>query len=205
MTELEAISTAALALLLGAMSPGPSLAVVVRATMQGGRIGGVLCAVGHGLGFAFYATAVVFGLSAVMAQQPEAFVALQWLGVALLLFLAYRTLFSGSSVEHTDSSGGNHFAIGFFTAFLNPKIALFFLAVFATVLQPNMQTSAQIIIAALGWAIDTLWYALVALALSAPIAVNALRSSGVWIDRFMAMVLLALAITTAVRLSSPAG
>ena len=48
---------------LGAISPGPSLAVVVRNTINGGRKRGVLTGVGHGLGLGIYALISVMGIS----------------------------------------------------------------------------------------------------------------------------------------------
>ena len=44
---------------LGAMSPGPSLAVVLRTTVAGGRLRGVMTGLGHGIGFFFYALLAV--------------------------------------------------------------------------------------------------------------------------------------------------
>ena len=40
---------------MGAMSPGPSLAVVLRNTISGGRTQGIMTGVGHGIGFGIYA------------------------------------------------------------------------------------------------------------------------------------------------------
>ena len=54
----------------GAMSPGPSLAVVVKNTVNGGRLEGVLTGVGHGLGIGFYAFAAVFGMAFVLDMVP---------------------------------------------------------------------------------------------------------------------------------------
>ena len=44
----------ALILMLGAMSPGPSVAVVIRNTMAGGKRMGVATGIGHGIGFGIY-------------------------------------------------------------------------------------------------------------------------------------------------------
>ena len=71
--DITAISAAALMFILGATSPGPSLAVVLRNTMIGGRARGLACAVGHGIGFGFYAISVVFGLVIIMENHPNVF------------------------------------------------------------------------------------------------------------------------------------
>ena len=46
---------------MGAMSPGPSLAVVLRNTISGGRTQGVMTGIGHGIGFGIYAFIAVMG------------------------------------------------------------------------------------------------------------------------------------------------
>jgi threonine/homoserine/homoserine lactone efflux protein len=174
--------------------------VVARASITGGRNAGLRCAAGHGVGFGLYALAVVFGLATLMAQQPTLFALLQWLGAALLIYLGVRSLRAAprADAEAARQSGG--FVTGFLTAFLNPKIALFFVAVFAAVLQPDMPFATQIGIAVMGWAIDTGWYAIVALALSAPSAVTRMQRAGAAIDYAMGMLLLALAAVTVWRL-----
>lgn len=197
---IEAYAAAATALLLGAMSPGPSLAVVARASIKGGRGAGLRSAVGHGVGFGLYALAVVFGLASLMAQQPTLFALLQWLGAALLIYLGVRSLRAAPQTDTEATSQPGGFVVGFLTAFLNPKIALFFVAVFAAVLQPDMTFATQIGIAAMGWAIDTGWYAIVALALSAPRAVVRLQRAGTAIDYAMGVLLLTLAAVTIWRL-----
>ena len=79
--DLGAISAAAVMFILGATSPGPSLAVVLRNTMIGGRSRGLSCAIGHGIGFGCYAAAVVFGLVTIMTEMPTLFTVLQIIGI----------------------------------------------------------------------------------------------------------------------------
>ena len=51
--------------------PGPSLMVVLRNTMLGGRRQGVMCALGHGLGFGIYAGLAVYGLIVLLEEAPQ--------------------------------------------------------------------------------------------------------------------------------------
>ncbi len=197
----DAIASAGIALLLGAVSPGPSLAVVIRASLTGGRTQGVACAIGHGAGFGLYAVAVVFGLGITMAQAPTLFRSLQWCGVLLLIYLAWKTLASKpAEAESTTNHSSAGFAEGFLTAFLNPKIALFFLAVFSAVLVPDMPTGTQVQIACLGWMIDTSWYTAVAWIASGTTTRELLNRHRKAIDVAMTVVLLGLAAVTTVRL-----
>ena len=58
---------------LGAMSPGPSLAVVLRHTLAGGRRHGVVAALTHGLGIGLYALACISGLAFLIITSPTLF------------------------------------------------------------------------------------------------------------------------------------
>ena len=60
------------AFVLGAVSPGPSLAVVLRNSLSGGRRQGVLAGLGHGLGFGVYAFLSAVGISAAIARFATA-------------------------------------------------------------------------------------------------------------------------------------
>ena len=71
---------------LGAISLGPSLMVVLRNTTTGGRRQGVMCALGHGLGFGMYAGLAVFGLIVLLEEAPTVFTGLQLIGCALLVW-----------------------------------------------------------------------------------------------------------------------
>ena len=77
---------------MGAMSPGPSLAVVLRNTISGGRTQGVMTGIGHGIGFGIYAFIAVMGLSALLLADERIFNLLQWAGAGVLIWLAYNML-----------------------------------------------------------------------------------------------------------------
>ena len=85
----EAILAASTVFFLGAISPGPSLLMVIRNTIVGGRRRGVLCAVGHGIGFGLYAGVAIFGLIVLLEEAPQVFLGLQMIGIALLLWYGW--------------------------------------------------------------------------------------------------------------------
>jgi threonine/homoserine/homoserine lactone efflux protein len=164
--EWAAIATASILFTLGATSPGPSLAVVIRNTIIGGRARGVSCAIGHGLGFGFYAMAAVFGLVILMETSPEIFTILQLIGVVILIWMGIGLLRSKREELEEHESKRQGFMEGFLIAFFNPKIAVFMLAVLATVLEPGMAEETKWALAILGMTIDAVWYVIVALALT---------------------------------------
>ena len=179
----EAILAAGLFFVLGATSPGPSLIVVLRNTLIGGRRQGVACAVGHGLGFGIYAGSAVFGLILLLENSPNTFLVLQIIGAVLLVWYGI-TMWTAKvdALDDVDLKAINHqrqgFTEGFAIAFFNPKIALFLVAVLAQVLKPGMGFETKLAIGVLGMTIDTLWYVLVALVLTGTPILEKLRTNG---------------------------
>ena len=152
----EAILTAGTFFILGATSPGPSLMVVLRNTLIGGRKQGVACALGHGLGFGLYAGSAVFGLIVLLEQAPDVFLGLQIVGVLLLVWYGWKmwhtTLDEPTDVIEVETGKLQRqgFTEGFAIAFFNPKIALFLVAVLAQVLEPGMGMNTKLAIGGLG-------------------------------------------------------
>ena len=199
--DWAAISAAAALFIAGATLPGPSLAVVLRNTMIGGRGRGLACAIGHGIGFGFYAGAVVFGLVALMENNPDVYLVLQILGIAFLTYLGVQTLRAESKeIEEVDSKREG-FIEGFFIAFLNPKIAVFMLAVLATVLNAGMADETKWVIAILGMTIDTVWYVLVALILSNSNILLKIQNNQKALNIITGVLMIGLAIWAAIKLA----
>ena len=165
-----------LTLFAGAALPGPSLALVLRSTVSAGRHAGLLVALAHGIGVWLYALAVVFGVAAVLLHMPPLMLAVQLGGVVFLLYLAAQMLLGGLAAGEKNPedtadlasarSSGRHFLDGFLIVFLNPKIMVFFLAVFSQFLTPQQSIETQVLAAALAGLVDGLWYGLVAVMVS---------------------------------------
>ena len=181
---------------MGAISPGPSLAVVLRNTISGGRIRGVMTAIGHGIGFSIYAFVAVMGLSSALLVNEQIFYSLQSAGALFLIWLAFNMIIYKKSVssEKYEESVYRGFFEGFMIAFLNPKILVFLVAIFSQFINSDITNSGRFIMAIMAGIIDTTWYVLVALALAGTNFIDGLRANVVFIDRFIGIILLILAI-----------
>lgn len=187
---------------LGAISPGPSLMVVLRNTLIGGRRQGVMCAIGHGLGFGVYAGMAVFGLIVLLEEAPEIFTGLQLLGCLLLVWYGWSmwNVEAEHLFDEDQASGRQGFAEGFAIAFFNPKIALFLVAVLAQVLEADMSFASKAAVGLLGMTIDTLWYIIVALMLTGTSRLDVLKSNAQLIHRITALVLWGFALSVFFRI-----
>lgn len=199
--DLTAISAAAVMFILGATSPGPSLAVVLRNTMIGGRSRGLACAVGHGLGFGFYAVTVVFGLVVIMENNPDIFTLMQIIGGLFLLYLGIEMIRNKSKVIEQSEGKREGFFEGFLIAFLNPKIAVFMLAVLSSILDPGMSSETKWVIAGMGMTIDTIWYVLVALVLSNSTMLTKIEDNQRNLNVTTGVLMIGLAVWTGYKLS----
>jgi len=188
------------------MSPGPSLAVVLKHTLSGGMKNGMLAALSHGLGVGLYAAASLLGLGALMLQFPTVYQMLVYLGAAYLAYLGIKILLAkahGSElqVQHSEVSSKTALQDGFAIAFLNPKLAIFFLALFSQFIDPqNLTLSIGIIMCLTVLVIDTGWYLLVALLTEMSKNRFGFNQQNVWLDKLLGLVFIALAIRVVVSL-----
>ena len=179
------------------MSPGPSLAVILRHTLTGGRRHGVIAALTHGAGIGMYALLCISGLAFLITASPGMFRAFQWVGAAYLFWLGINGLTAKPSTDPnqvTVEGSGTAARDGFLIVFLNPKIAVFFIALFSQVIGPDTGTPARLLYAGTAWIIDTAWYVLVAWMFSQPRWLDWLRRRSIWFERLFGVILLALAL-----------
>ena len=188
---------------LGAMSPGPSLGVVLRNTVAGGKIRGIMCGLGHGIGFTIYAGLAVAGLGILIQTNETAFIALQYAGLFFLGFVAFQMLMAsrdpGPLTIH-DGGGKRGFFEGFLIAFLNPKILAFLTAVFSQFISTDLTTTDQIGMALLAGIIDGGWYIIVALGLAGTPLIEKLQNKRHLVDAVIGTILMLTAIALLVSL-----
>ena len=194
--DIESLLGMSFVCAMGAISPGPSLVVVLRNTISGGRMQGIMTGIGHGLGFGIYAFIAVMGLSSVLLANENFFNLLQVSGALVLIWLAFNLIAhkeSDLSAKY-EQSGYRGFFDGFLIAFLNPKILVFLVAVFSQFLNSDINNSDRFVMAIMAGAIDTMWYVFVAAVLAGTTIAEKLRENAVTIDRLFGMVLFVLSI-----------
>lgn len=118
-------------------TPGVDFLLTVSRTLAGGARAGVAAACGIAAGCVVHTLAAAFGLAALLAVHPQAFVVLQWLGAAYLVWLGLGLLLQAWRPRPGAGAAGEtpaprslraDFRGGLLTNVLNPKVALFILA-----------------------------------------------------------------------------
>ena len=192
--EIAALAPILVVLVLGAMSPGPSLAVLLRNTMEGGKARGVSCGLGHGIGFGIYAFVAIAGIAQLKASTNDAAAALEIAGGLFLILLAAMMIKGSDEELEYKKSSKRGFIEGFLIAFLNPKILVFLIAIFSQFVQPDFTWGERLIIACIALLIDGGWYVLVALIISETPILSMLKKHERGFELTMAIVLCGLGI-----------
>ena len=155
--------------IMGAISPGPSLAVILRNTISGGRTQGVMSGIGHGLGITFYAFIAAAGLVAIINTIPHFYSIAQLAGSFFLIWIGGKMIISFFKKDYapnkkmqTKNSAHQGFLEGFMIAILNPKIAAWLLALFSQFVEPDALLAEQFLLVSTVGVIDASWYCLVA-------------------------------------------
>ncbi|QFT83792.1 Homoserine/homoserine lactone efflux protein [Halomonas sp. THAF12] len=183
---------------MGAMSPGPSLALVLRHTLGGGRVPGIMAALTHALGVGLYALLTVWGLGALIVSFPTLFQAITWGGAAYLAWLGVKALRAGRGgaldAQAMATTRRQAARDGMLVALGNPKLILFFVALLSQFVTPDMSLAARAIIVLTAVVIDGGWYVLVAVGLSHSRVLPWLQARAHWINRITGVLLLGLAL-----------
>ena len=169
MTLLEWLPLA-LVCFLGAATPGPSLALITSQIMRHGAMTGSLASISHAVGVGIYAVGAILGLNALFVQFPAIASAMVILGAAYLVYLGIKLLryipqATDAQPSDQETRSATHYKAvldAFLIAFLNPKLAVFFIALFSQFI-PHDGTSIYlgVILVSTVLTIDMLWYLLV--------------------------------------------
>ncbi|MBA4137036.1 MAG: lysine transporter LysE [Opitutus sp.] len=188
--------------LLAVASPGPDFAIVLRQSVTHGRRAAIWTSLGIGTGILIHVGYSLLGLGVLVSQSPLWFNIVKWTGAAYLAWIGVNALrtrpavvVDGETALRSAEAPANHsaFVTGFLVNILNPKAALFFIALFVTVIDPATPRGIQ---AAYGlWmaGATAAWFACVSLFFTRETVRRAFLRSGHWFDRGMGVLLLALA------------
>jgi threonine/homoserine/homoserine lactone efflux protein len=157
----------ALVCIIGAMSPGPSLSLVIRNNITFNRLAGIMTSIGHGLGIAVYATMAVFGLGLILQTNQNLFLIIQILGLIFLFFLGILFIFQNKSKEITKENQNqnqiNSFFQGFLIAVINPKILIWFTAIYSQFISIESSLAFNIILISTASIVDAIWYIIISI------------------------------------------
>ena len=149
--------------LLGAMSPGPSMMVVINNAIFKNKFNGILTAIGHGFGIGIYALFAVIGVGLIIKTNVFIFSSLKFLSIIFLFYLGIQAIIKKDQIEYDKTnikSGMQSFLQGLSISILNPKIFIWFIAIYSQFMSLDNTYFFNISLVLIASIVDALWYLL---------------------------------------------
>jgi RhtB (resistance to homoserine/threonine) family protein len=187
--------------LFAVASPGADFAVVLRNTLRSGQTAGTFTALGVGLGILVHVGYTLLGVALLLAQSPQLYEVITYAGAAYILWLAFQSFKSRPQQQQRQSKQSqkeisNLSAIkqGFLVNVLNPKVTVFFIALFTSIVSQTTPVAMQSVYGAWLALYTFLWFWFVAWWFSRQAVLNWYQRQGHIVDWLMGVVLILIAI-----------
>lgn len=147
--------------ILGAISPGPSMVVVINNAIFKNRYHGILTSIGHGLGIGIYALFAVLGIAIIIQTNIFFFNTIKIISIIFLIYLGLKSITSKNKLEFDKKElrgGLMSFFQGLSISLLNPKIFIWFVAIYSQFmsLENNLIFNTYLVLTA--GLVDASWY-----------------------------------------------
>ncbi|HEY8026682.1 MAG TPA: LysE family transporter [Burkholderiaceae bacterium] len=173
MSPSSAVISILVALMLGAISPGPSFVIVVRNAISLSRKDGLATALGMGLGGVIFSGVALVGLYQVLASISWLYLGLKIAGGVYLIYLASRIWRGAKQALAVDGAASGQpgnpvksFWVGLSTQLSNPKTAIYYASIFAALLPQHPPLWCYFVLPPAIFVIEAGWYTVVALSFS---------------------------------------
>ena len=192
----------AIVCIAGAMSPGPSLAIVIRNNVNFNRLAGILTSIGHGIGIGVYATLAVLGLGLILQTNQTVFMIIQIIGLVLLFLFGLMFVFQKNKQDKKEEKQSqlNSFLQGFTIAIINPKILIWFTAVYSQFIAIDASFYFNSILVLTASLIDAIWYIIVSVLVTGYGLKNLLIEKKLMIQKTTGIVLIIISLMLLYRI-----
>lgn len=187
--------------LFAVASPGADFAVVLKNTLRSGQKTGTYTALGVGLGIFVHVGYTLLGVAIILSQTPILFEAIKYLGAAYLIWLAFNCFASRankavSANKEKIAHLSNFSALkqGFLVNVLNPKVTVFFIALFTSIVSQQTTIWTQSMYGIWLAVYTFIWFSFVAWGFSRAAVLVWYQQHGYIIDWLMGGILVFIAV-----------
>ena len=189
--------------LLGAMSPGPSMAVVIHNAIFKGRYNGILTSIGHGIGITIYATFAVLGLGLIIETNILLFNSLKILSIIFLIFIGTKSILNKEKLN-LEKKDVKEKTISFFQglsiSILNPKILVWFIAIYSQFMSLNNDLIFDIYLVSIAGIVDAFWYIFLTLAVTTASTLTFFQTKILLIKKIQGFLFIAIGLVLLINL-----
>lgn len=188
--------------LLGAMSPGPSMVVVLNNAIFKNKFNGILTALGHGVGIGIYAICAVIGIGLILKTNLFLFNLLKIFSIIFLLYLGVKTIYIKGNLDFSQNSiksGSKSFIQGLSISILNPKIFIWFLAIYSQFMSVNNDFILNLFLVLIASTVDALWYILLVIIVTSKSVIEFIKDKYLLAQRIIGIFFIIIALVLIVE------
>ena len=183
--------------LLGAISPGPSMVVVINNAIFKNRYHGFLTSLGHGIGITIYALFAVLGIGLILTTNMILFNGLKILSIIFLFYLGVKSIFSKKNIDFKSKNikgGATSFFQGLSISMLNPKIFIWFIAIFSQFISVNNNLIFNIYLVITAGIVDFSWYILLTLVVTSGTSLRFIKNKSFIIQKIQGVLFILISL-----------
>ena len=171
---------------LGAMSPGPSMVVVINNAIFKNRYNGILTSIGHGIGIGIYAFLAVVGVGFIIKTNIIIFNGIKIISIFFLVYMGIKSILSKNNLDFSKGSkkeGLSSFIQGFIISILNPKIFIWFVAIYSQFMSSENDFIFNSYLVFTASIVDAAWYIFLTFIVTSDIVLRFLKDKSIIIHR----------------------
>jgi len=177
--------------LLGAMSPGPSMVVVINNAIFKNRYHGILTSLGHGIGIGIYALFAVLGIGLVIKTNLFVFSVIKIVSIIFLIYLGFKSITNQDELDFDKKvlkDGITSFFQGLSISLLNPKIFIWFVAIYSQFMSIENDIILNTYLILTACIVDATWYIILTLLVTSSLALRFIKSKSFLLQTFVGYV-----------------
>ena len=166
--------------LVGAMSPGPSMVVVINNAIFKNRYHGIITSIGHGIGISIYAVFAVIGIGMIIKTNLILFNSIKIVSIIFLIYMGVKSIFNKKSIDFENKNfkgGATSFFQGFAISILNPKIFIWFIAIYSQFMSEKNDFLFNAYLVITAGIVDSVWYIFLTILTTSSVSLNFVKKN----------------------------
>ena len=189
--------------LLGAMSPGPSMVLVVNNAIFKNRFHGILTSIGHGIGIGIYALFAVLGIAIIIETNIFLFNGIKIISIIFLIYLGVKSIISKNKLDfyRKDFKGGmTSFFQGFSISVLNPKIFIWFVAIYSQFMSVDNNIIFNTYLVLTASIVDIIWYISLTFLVTSKVTLKFIKNRNILLQKFVGSVFIIIGVILLIQI-----
>ena len=189
--------------LIGAMSPGPSMVVVINNAIFKNRYHGIITSIGHGIGISIYAVFAVIGIGMIIKTNLILFNSIKLVSIIFLIYMGVKSIFNKKSIDFENKNfkgGATSFFQGFAISILNPKIFIWFIAIYSQFMSEKNDFLFNAYLVITAGIVDSIWYIFLTILTTSSVSLNFVKKNNYVLNKITGYIFILIGVALFVNI-----